>query len=258
AFSRLAGETSSSVAEVIRAQLAARTIFAVARGELALHELGLPAETELHVRVTWQQMIERATRWLLHNRRGHLDIKGEASDFTDPVAMVLSLFETSGTPRQRRLMAAEETNLTQAGVPRNLAWAVARAPWAHQALAIVDLARRLDRPLELVVDVYYELAGVLGLDLVFDRVNQLERRSRWDTMARAALRDDLQSLHAALTRAALEAAPGAFDPDTVIAAWTKAVGGVDREAAELAEITSEDSTLARMSVALRTIRTLLV
>ncbi len=79
---------SSTITAIIRAQLAARTIFGVARHELALPGLGIPADVELRIRVALLQMVERATRWLLHNRRGDLDIKGEAAAFTDPVAEV--------------------------------------------------------------------------------------------------------------------------------------------------------------------------
>ena len=59
-------------------------------------------------------------------------------------------------------------------------------------------------------------------------------------------------------RAALEAAPAASEASEVLATWRGVTGDVDKEAAELAEITGEESSLARMSVALRTIRSLLV
>lgn len=258
AFSRLATETSSDVAEVVRAQLAARTIFQVARHELALAGMGLPAEVELRIRVALQQMIERATRWLLHNRRGELDIKGEAAAFTEPVAAVLDSFEGIATQRQREQRDAGLAELQAAGVEADLARVVATSPWAHQALSVVELAGDSGRPRELAEGVYFALASQLGLDRLFERVNELDRSSRWDTMARAALRDDLQNLHAQLTQAALAAAPEASDAETVVATWAEGVGGVAREAAELAEITGEPSSLARMSVALRTVRTLLV
>ena len=122
----------------------------------------------------------------------------------------------------------------------------------------MDLARALDRPLEVVSGVYFALSATLGLDVVFERVNALDRSTRWDTMARAALRDDLTTLQTELTRAALLTAVASTDPAEIVAAWKDAVGGVAREAAQLAEITDAEATLARMSVALRTVRTLLV
>ncbi|QIK73268.1 NAD-glutamate dehydrogenase [Propioniciclava coleopterorum] len=258
AFSRLSGETASDITEVVKAQLAARTIFSVATFERQLPRLGLPAPAELKVRVALQQMIERGTRWLLHNRRGDLDIRAEEAAFTGGVREVLDTFTEHATPRQRAVMAEQVAELEASGVPAEIAEATSRALWAHQSLPIVDLSRTLERPLELVSSVYFAISGELGLDVVFDRVNELDRSTRWDTMARAALRDDLQTLQTELTRAALQAAPEASDAATVVTAWRDAVGGVDREAAQLAEITDGEATLARMSVALRTIRTLLV
>ena len=233
-------------------------MFAVARFELKLPGLHLGAPAELRVRSALQQMIERGTRWLLHNRRGDLDIRAEAETFTQGVRAVLHTFTDHATTRQRAAMAEQVAALEESGVPTEIADATARALWAHQALPIVDLARALDRPLEVVSGVYFALSATLGLDVVFERVNALDRSTRWDTMARAALRDDLTTLQTELTRAALLTAVASTDPAEIVAAWKDAVGGVAREAAQLAEITDAEATLARMSVALRTVRTLLV
>lgn len=258
AYSRLAHETSSSIAEIVRAQLAARTIFSVARREHALGEGTVPADVEVPIRVALQQMIERATRWMLHNRRGELDIRGEAAQFTEPVAQVSEQFEELATPHIREQVQATSAALVEAGAPEDLAREAALAPYVHLALVIVDLAAKLDRPLEVVAQVCFGLAERLGLDRVSGRVNELPRNSRWDTMARAALRDDLTRLHADLARAVLEHAPDSTDADEALTAWADAAGGIEREAAQLNEITAEDATLARLSVALRTIRSLLV
>ncbi len=258
AFSRLATETSSDVTEVIRAQLASRSIFQVARYELALPGMGLDAEHELRIRVRLQQLIERAARWLLHNRRGELHIRDEAAAFAGPVEQVIGAFDAFATRLQRAQIDADAKELLAAGVRVDVAHVVARSVWAHQALGIVDIALRTGRPLELVQAVYQRIVDELALDRVNARVIELGRVNRWDTMARAALRDDLQNLQSSLTRAALRASPEASDAGEVVDAWVEAVGGIGREAAELAEITAEDTSLAKMSVALRTIRTLLV
>ncbi len=258
AFSRLAGETSSSVTQIVRAQLAARTIFGVARHELALPTLGIPAEVELRIRVALQQMVERATRWLLHNRRGELDIKAEAAAFTDAVEEVSASFGQYATPLQRERVDGAVERLREVGVPDELARTTAVAPYLHLALSIVDLATRLDWPLATVEQVYFGLAAHLGLDRMVDRITELPRTSKWDTMARAALRDDLTKLHADLVASVLESASGEDDGEAALAAWVDARGGLQREAAELEEITGDESSLARMSVALRTIRALLV
>ena len=258
AFNRLAKETSSSVAQIVRAQLAARTIFGIARHELALPSLGIPAEVELAIRVALQQLVERATRWLLHNRRGALDIRGEAAAFTDRVAEVSVNFGRYATDLQKWQVEERAQALVSAGVPEELARTTAQAPFLHLALSVVDLSARLGRPLEEVEQVYFGLAGQLGLDRIVERVNQLPRTSQWDTMARAALRDDLNTLHADLVAAVLQDAPAEVSGPAALDAWLDARAGLDREAAQLREVVGEEASLARMSVALRTIRALLV
>ncbi|WP_232547687.1 NAD-glutamate dehydrogenase [Propioniciclava soli] len=258
AYHRLAEETASDVTEIIRAQLAARTILAVARDEMALTDLGVAADTELRIRVELQQMVERTTRWLLHNRRGDLDIKGEAAALTEAVTVLREQLADVCTPRQRADIDAQRAALAGAGVPDALAARVAQARYLHLALSIAQLARESGRDLALVARVYFTVAERLGLDLVLERVNELPRVDRWDTMARAALRDDLARLQADLTGAALRVGGAGADAAAIVAAWEATAGGVEREASELREITAEETTLARMSVALRTIRTLLV
>ena len=65
---------------------------------------------------------------------------------------------------------------------------------------------------------HFALGQRLGLDRLLARIIELPRDDRWQTMARAALRDDLHAVHAQLTaevlgadRAASSTATGAGD-----------------------------------------------
>src|SRR6201999_1349924 len=66
----------------------------------------------------------------------------------------------------------------------------------------------------VVADVYFGLSSRLGLDWLRDRILDLPRTDRWQSLARAALRDDLYRLHRSLTRETLLSAAefGAQDP----------------------------------------------
>ena len=52
----------------------------------------------------------------------------------------------------------------------------------------------------MVTDVYFGIGSRLGLDWLRDRILELPRTDRWQSLARAALRDDLYRLHRSLTR----------------------------------------------------------
>ncbi len=93
-------------------------------------------------------------------------------------------------------------------MPDELGTAVAALPAAYAALSIVQTAARdgLD-PLQ-VADVHFTLGQRLGLDRLLTRIIELPRDDRWQTMARAALRDDLHAVHAQLTAEVLASAGG--------------------------------------------------
>ena len=78
-------------------------------------------------------------------------------------------------------------------------------------------------------------------------------------MARAALRDDLHMVHSALTAQVLARTPEGLPVDERIAEWEKADQvAVDRAVGTLQEICADDrADLARLSVGLRVVRTLL-
>ena len=89
------------------------------------------------------------------------------------------------------------------------------------------------------------------------RIVALPRDDRWQTMARAALRDDLHAVHAAAHRpGAARAPPRTSSAPARIAAWEEGDAVVVARAAETLEqiCADEDGDLARMSVGLRVVR----
>jgi glutamate dehydrogenase len=108
--------------------------------------------------------------------------------------------------------------------------------------------------------VHLALGERLGLSTLVARILSLPREDRWQTMARAALRDDLHAVHAQLTAQVLSET----DPETPaparVADWEKQDEVVvTRAVGTLTEICAdEQADLARLSVGLRVVRTLLV
>ncbi len=91
------------------------------------------------------------------------------------------------------------------------------------------------------------------------RILGLPREDRWQTMARAALRDDLHQVHLQLTGQVLAATEDDESAAARIQAWEDADAvQVDRAARTLRDICSDDAAdLARLSVGLRVVRGLL-
>lgn len=256
AYHRLGQETGADIEAIVRAQLAARSILSVAGSESRLRDAsGVDATTTTDVRVELRRMVERATRWLLNHRRTKFDVRAQVDAFAEGIAQVRKLLpELLPQSLLQQAMDLKEV-LIGGGLEEGFAHEIAFAQFAHLTFPVVQAARITGRPLELVAGTHFALMETLGLDAVVDAVDVLPRTTRWETMARAALRDDLQALMGLITQAALGTSDEQ-EADTIVAAWRHEVKRADAEAALLRQICDGESDLAKMSVALRVVRSL--
>jgi glutamate dehydrogenase len=260
AFYRLSSETGAGIADVVRAQLAARSIYQVGLAEVLLRRMsGLDDQLSTELRLELRRMVERATRWLLHNRRTPLDIKAAVAEFAEPVALVRQAMRGLLTEGQSGHVERKEQRWLTQGAPEELATSMAVAGYSHFALGIVAAARRLEVDPVAVTAVHFRLVELLHLDALGQKVYQLPRRDRWEAMSRAALRDELLSAQVELTiRAVHEAGIERIgDPDAVVRAWRDANPGVEDRIKILRALSEEPPDLARMSVGLGQVRALL-
>ena len=129
---------------------------------------------------------------------------------------------------------------------------------AYSTFDLVEIARDTGREVTEVAEVYFELADRLQLARVRERIIALPRGDRWNTMARAALRDDLYAAHGALTRDVLMSTEPGLSPEKRLIVWSdKNSNAVARAQRTLGEIWESDTfDLATLSVALGAIRNL--
>ncbi len=121
------------------------------------------------------------------------------------------------------------------------------------------VADRMGRDPMDVAEVYYDLADRLRITQLMDRIIELPRADRWQSMARASIREDLYAAHASLTADVLAVGNGASTPEQRFKAWEEKNAAIlGRARTTLEEIQSSDAfDLANLSVAMRTMRTLL-
>ncbi|MBZ5740127.1 NAD-glutamate dehydrogenase [Nocardioides mangrovi] len=258
---RLSGETGTSAAELTRANFVAREIFGSLplRKELASYDNRLDAAVQTRMRLEMRTLVERATRWLVNNRRPPLDTGGTVELFADAVQRTMAELPELMSGRELAAYAARRESLEQSGVPDDLASRVAVLPPAYMLLGIIEIATREELDPAVVARVHFALGERLGLPGLVQRILALPRADRWQTMARAALRDDLHAVHAQLTALVLATTSPDESAAARIAAWEDADDVlVPRAAGTLEEICSDDQAdLARLSVGLRVVRGLL-
>jgi glutamate dehydrogenase len=258
---RLAGETGASPADLTRANFVAREIFGSLplRQEIAALDNQVPAERQTRMRIEMRTLVERASRWLVTTRRPPLDSVATVQFFRERVQAVMAELPHIMGGHELEDYSARAKRLTDQGVPDDLASRVAVLAPAYALLGIVETADRLDLDPVEVARVHFALGERLGLPALVERIFALPREDRWQTMARAAVRDDLYGVHQQLTAQVLESTDPAGSADARVAAWEQADSDlVGRSAATLEEICREDTAeLARLSVGLRVVRALL-
>ncbi len=258
---RLREETGASLEEIVRAQTAAREIFALNEVWDAVEALDnvVAADVQTRIRLHSRRLVERGTRWLLNNRPQPLQLADTIDFFRDAVDSVWTELPKLLRGADMEWWQSIHDELVAAEVPDELAVKVAGFSSVFPALDIVATADRTGKePLD-VAEVYYDLADRLHITQLMDRIIELPRADRWQSMARASIREDLYAAHAALTAEVLSAGNGASTPEQRFLEWEERNAAIlTRARTTLDEIRGSDAfDLANLSVAMRTMRTLL-
>jgi glutamate dehydrogenase len=259
-FHRLSSETGARASDVIRAQIAARVLFGATDLDKAIAALDhrISAQMQTALRMEVRTLVERATRWLINNRRHPIDIGASVAQFSDGVRTVQQALPTILTGRDKEALEQRLKDYQASEVPDELATGIAALPLAYAALTIGQTASQSGVDVLKVAELHFTLGQRLGLDRLLARIIELPRDDRWQTMARAALRDDLHTVHAQLTAEVLNTNGAATkSARDVVLGWEKSNAAVHESVKTLRSVTSGRTDLARMSVGLRVVRRLL-
>jgi glutamate dehydrogenase len=258
---RMQEETGANPVEAVRAYTVVREAFRLEAFWAAVEELDnqLPTHVQSMLYLEARRLVDRSGRWLVQARRASIDVATEVEHFQaaldELVPMVPELLVGSEQERLKQ-RTAEFAGL---GVPEQLGERAAALLDTFSLLDVVEIATAEKLPLREVAGVYFAISERIEVDRMLTRITGLPRDDRWSSLARSALRYDLYAALAGLTQNVLTSTSSTASPHDRIAAWEKQnAEGVARAQATLEEIVALDSfDLATLSVALRTIRTLL-
>ncbi|HEY9375871.1 MAG TPA: NAD-glutamate dehydrogenase domain-containing protein, partial [Jiangellaceae bacterium] len=258
---RLGMETGGSMEDLARAHTVASVVYRIPElmADVAALDNVISAEMQTRMRLEGRTITERATRWLVVNRRPPIDIASQIAFFQEPIARLLQELPDVMFGRELDLFVERRDRLTKAGVSEDLANRVAVLPPAYAGLGIVETSVATETDLSEVARVHFKLGEHLALGQLLERIVALPRTDRWQTMARAALRDDLHAVQTALTAQIIQNTAGGMDTKARVKAWAAQDSVVVGRARQtLAEIVESDTfDLARLSVGLRVVRSLL-
>src|SRR5674536_225274 len=258
---RMQEEIGAPVPHIARAHTAAQEIFDMHRLWDRIEGLDgvVPAVLQTTMLLTARRLVERASRWLIRNRRPPLVISDARDFFAGPVETLTALLPD--LLRGEELLAWQQmrTQLVAAAVPPDLADWVAGMETALAFLDIIDCSAATGRAVDQVAAVHFALAERLQLSWLRARIAGLRRDDRWQTLARAALRDDLARSHRSLTAAVVLSAPPGTPPTQLLDGWSAHYQAATARCLQLiVDIRAAGhDDLATLTVALREVRGIL-
>jgi glutamate dehydrogenase len=258
---RLRDETGAGAGDIARAYTVARETFGLRRlwADIEALDGQVAAQTQVEMLLKARILLERSTRWLLRNRRRPLDIAATIAHFAPGAAALAEALPTLLGPAEVESTRTATAALVNGGVPPALAERVALVEPLVPSFDVVEIAAATGLEASAVGDVYFALGARLELDWLRERIVALPRDTRWEAMARAALRDDVYTEQAALTAEVLRFGGDGLPARERVEAWlSNNEGGTERCLEVLSDIRAGGTLdLARLSVAVREIRNLI-
>jgi glutamate dehydrogenase len=253
---RMTEDSGASVSDVARAFVAAREIFGFADIWREIDALGsrIDLDTQIALFLAARRMTERGAVWLLRHRRPPLDIADAVDTFSAGLAFLSESLDDVVSGRVAGDIASVRDARVEAGVPAELASQAARWPWLHTGFDVVEIAHTESRNVSDAATAYWATFDAFNLGWLWDGVGNLPRSDRWQEQARSALRDDLMTVLADLTRQVMRSADGS--PAAWIEANERPVGRALAIHTEIRRAESFD--LTTLSVAIRQLRNLTI
>ena len=255
---RVLEETAVSEADVARAFVALREIFEFDKLVEELNELPASFPTDLWctVHLDMRRLLDRAVRWYINH-----------VDSGTPVADGIAAFKPQMDPLRSQLVKylrgddlARVRGWLSSAEERGLPEEIARQ-WAEQfeSFGLLDVARisgQVDEPVASVAHVYYTVYDRFDVDDLLERITALPREDRWQSLARAAMRDDLYTTVTDITVAVMQSTEPGEQAEARIDEWEQANAENIKRARDMFEEVNqlEQDDMASLSVALRLMR----
>ncbi|MFN3987750.1 MAG: NAD-glutamate dehydrogenase [Rhodocyclaceae bacterium] len=256
--SRMHSEFGASAPDIVRAYMATREVFGLVPIWREIEALDNQVDDAVQKAMILDsaRLVLRGTIWFLRHRNWIADLKATLAHFSPGVGRLADGLRGYVAEAYRAELDATVTRYVEQGVPESLALRVASLDELYSALDLVEVAVETGRAEADVAAVYFTLGGNLDLHWLGRQIGTLPADSRWQSLARSALRGDLSSQARILAADALRSVPAEDAPAAVIEAWqTRHAIQIERYRHLLTDIKASPTTdMSMLSVLLRELR----
>lgn len=247
--------TGTTAADVAKAYVAARDVYALEQFWCDIEALDytVDAQIQLDVMTRMQRRIRRATRWFLRNRRATLDVATEVAAFAGPLKRLREALPDMVRGEPKKQWLKESKRLMAAGVPEAVAARASIPINVAPGLSMMEAAVQSGHDILKVAETQMAVADYLGLDWFADQISDVKVENYWQSMAREAFLDDLDSQLRTITVSLLRHCIGDQPIEQGIEQWAqKQAVLVQRWRSMIADLKAVSGTdYAIFSVALR-------
>ena len=218
---RIMSSAGCSFLDVSKAWVAARDIFSMDKILREIEALDNVVKTEVQSILIerLKRMVRHATRWLVRNHRTDLDTGTLVKCYQMPLQKLASQFDTLliGSSIVHRQSVIE--CLVADKVPKLLAASLASSDQIYAMLGIISIANKVKVKPEQALQVYFHSGDSLKLFDISKQLNLLPGESHWQSLAREAMRDDLEWQQLRITKGILEKVQDGVDIDEAFVEW---------------------------------------
>ena len=220
---RMKDETGGTVSEILRAYAVVHQVFKIDELYKLVTDLDyqIPSHLQIEMLLHIKRLVRRATRWFLRNFRLHLDIEANINYFAEGVAKLTAIIPTLMVGVTREYMQNLMKHFIEAGLSDKIAARIAGCRAMYTALNIIDIAKKYEFDLIESAKVFFAVGANLQLAWFRDQMNSTALEDYWDSLARASLRDDLDTQQRALCLSILQNTPEEKDTRKRIKIWMK-------------------------------------
>lgn len=220
---RLQGETGSDIPSIVRAYTIAQQVLVFPELMQLIEALGTQVPSSVLYQMMWQvcRLVRRAARWFLRHRKENLsDIEGTIARFAQPITELSKQLPSLLVGEENEEWKAAAQLLRDAGVPEECALRIASVDSEYALLDIVEAALENNFKIEDVAATYFVIGNRLEFAWLRAQIVKQPIETHWDTLARVALLDDLDTQQRKLTIAVLHEVGGVVDITAQFEKWS--------------------------------------
>lgn len=264
-------ETGADTVTVVESFLTGQEVYGLNDYREALEALPNSLDADLRWQAGYglRRLTDRLTRWIIHHQRADLTMQQRIEAYQQQVQSLLpeiTKFFTGGTQQR---FEVDRDQMIEAGFPQDLAAKSARIFEAYSLMDIVELSSRIDVDSQRVAAVFFALHEEFGVSQLLELVTGLSRDTRWDSLSRVSMREDLYSWLTELTGTVITTNGNQHrDAQEAIEHWEADhkrrvarvrdfLDGVSSQLHEQAK-SNGDTDLSMLTVVLRRLRTLIL